>query len=68
MPPIPPFRGTFSTTIDPTTCDWKSLPGTVLTVVDKLLQRHLLMSPDFKQPLAMCMIMRLAVKEDRERI
>ena len=35
-------------------------PGTVLTVVDKLLQRHLLMSPDFKQPLAMCMIMRLA--------
>lgn len=33
------------------------LLGTVLTVVDKLLQRHLLMSPDFKQPLAMCMIM-----------
>lgn len=33
------------------------LLGTLLTVVDKLLQRHLLMSPDFKQPLAVCMIM-----------
>ncbi|CAK8987714.1 unnamed protein product [Durusdinium trenchii] len=33
------------------------LLGTVLTVVDKLLQRHLLMSEDFKQPLAVCMIM-----------
>ena len=31
--------------------------GCLLTVVDKLLQRHLLMSPDFKQPLAVCMVM-----------
>ena len=44
------------------------IPGTVLTVVDKLLQRHLLMSPDFKQPLAMCMIMRLAWRRPGEDI
>ena len=33
------------------------LLGTLLTVVDKLLQRHLLMSSDFKMSLSGCMIM-----------
>mmetsp|Transcript_60788 Transcript_60788/g.113664 ORF Transcript_60788/g.113664 Transcript_60788/m.113664 type:complete len:413 (-) Transcript_60788:9-1247(-) len=38
-------------------CLMMILLGCVLTVVDKLLQRHLLMSPDFQQPLAVCMVM-----------
>jgi hypothetical protein len=43
--------------MDPSVKLGSSSAGTLLTVVDKLLQRHLLMSPDFKQPLAVCMIM-----------